>query len=78
MTSKIGRASWLADRTVGHQEPGPTSFYLIGKCDVGGTPIPLAPFPAGEGGTGRLIFVVRGDAAAPWGTDVEIADRVRD
>ena len=29
MKSKIGRASWLADRTVGHQDPGATSFYLM-------------------------------------------------
>jgi dihydroxyacetone kinase-like protein len=31
MKSKIGRASWLADRTVGHQDPGATSFYLMWK-----------------------------------------------
>lgn len=35
MKSKIGRASWLADRTVGHQDPGATSFYLIWKSAVG-------------------------------------------
>lgn len=29
MKSKIGRASWLADRTVGHQDPGATSFFLM-------------------------------------------------
>jgi dihydroxyacetone kinase-like protein len=34
MKSKIGRASWLADRTVGHQDPGATSFYLIWKSAV--------------------------------------------
>lgn len=34
LRSKIGRASWLADRTVGHQDPGATSFYLMWKCVV--------------------------------------------
>jgi dihydroxyacetone kinase-like protein len=34
MTSKIGRAAWLADRTAGHQDPGATSFYLMWKSAV--------------------------------------------
>lgn len=34
LTSKIGRASWLADRTAGHQDPGATSFYLMWKSLV--------------------------------------------
>jgi dihydroxyacetone kinase-like protein len=34
LKSKIGRASWLADRTVGHQDPGATSFYLMWKSSV--------------------------------------------
>jgi phosphoenolpyruvate---glycerone phosphotransferase subunit DhaL len=34
MRSAIGRASWLADRTVGHQDPGATSFYLMWKSTV--------------------------------------------
>jgi dihydroxyacetone kinase-like protein len=34
LRSKIGRASWLADRTVGHQDPGATSFYLMWKSTV--------------------------------------------
>lgn len=34
LKSKIGRASWLADRTVGHQDPGATSFYLMWKSAV--------------------------------------------
>jgi dihydroxyacetone kinase-like protein len=34
LTSKIGRASWLADRTAGHQDPGATSFYLMWKSTV--------------------------------------------
>ena len=34
MRSAIGRASWLADRTVGHQDPGATSFYLMWKTVV--------------------------------------------
>jgi dihydroxyacetone kinase-like protein len=34
LKSKIGRASWLADRTVGHQDPGATSFFLIWKAAV--------------------------------------------
>ena len=34
LKSKIGRASWLADRTVGHQDPGATSFFLMWKAVV--------------------------------------------
>jgi dihydroxyacetone kinase-like protein len=34
LRSKIGRSSWLADRTVGHQDPGATSFYLMWKSAV--------------------------------------------
>ncbi len=34
MKSKIGRAAWLADRSVGHQDPGATSFYLMWKSAV--------------------------------------------
>jgi phosphoenolpyruvate---glycerone phosphotransferase subunit DhaL len=34
LKSKIGRASWLADRTVGHQDPGATSFFLMWKAIV--------------------------------------------
>ena len=34
MKSKIGRAAWIADRTVGHQDPGATSFYLMFKAAV--------------------------------------------
>jgi dihydroxyacetone kinase-like protein len=34
LKSKIGRAAWLADRTVGHQDPGATSFYLMWKSAV--------------------------------------------
>jgi dihydroxyacetone kinase-like protein len=34
MQSKIGRASWLGDRSVGHQDPGATSFYLMWKSTV--------------------------------------------
>lgn len=34
MQSRIGRAAWLADRTVGHQDPGATSFYLMWKSAV--------------------------------------------
>ena len=35
LKSKIGRASWLADRTEGHQDAGATSFYLMWKSLVG-------------------------------------------
>lgn len=34
LKSKIGRAAWLADRTVGHQDPGATSFFLMWKAAV--------------------------------------------
>ncbi len=34
LKSRIGRASWLADRTVGHQDPGATSFFLMWKSVV--------------------------------------------
>jgi phosphoenolpyruvate---glycerone phosphotransferase subunit DhaL len=34
LKSKIGRAAWLADRTVGHQDPGATSFFLMWKSVV--------------------------------------------
>ncbi len=34
LKSKIGRAAWLADRTVGHQDPGATSFYVMWKSAV--------------------------------------------
>jgi dihydroxyacetone kinase-like protein len=34
LKSKMGRAAWLADRTVGHQDPGATSFFLMWKCAV--------------------------------------------
>ncbi|MFB3819114.1 MAG: dihydroxyacetone kinase subunit DhaL [Candidatus Methylomirabilales bacterium] len=34
LKSKIGRAAWLADRSVGHQDPGATSFYLMWKAAV--------------------------------------------
>jgi dihydroxyacetone kinase-like protein len=34
MKSKVGRAAWLADRTVGHQDAGATSFYLMWKSVV--------------------------------------------
>jgi dihydroxyacetone kinase-like protein len=34
MKAKIGRAAWIADRTVGHQDPGATSFYLMFKSAV--------------------------------------------
>ncbi len=34
LKSKIGRAAWIAERTVGHQDPGATSFYLMFKSAV--------------------------------------------
>jgi phosphoenolpyruvate---glycerone phosphotransferase subunit DhaL len=34
LKAKIGRGSWIADRTVGHQDPGATSFYLMWKSAV--------------------------------------------
>ncbi|HSB73878.1 MAG TPA: dihydroxyacetone kinase subunit DhaL [Candidatus Methylomirabilis sp.] len=47
MKSKIGRAAWIADRTVGHQDPGATSFYLMFKAAVDH----LAGRPDHEGAT---------------------------
>jgi dihydroxyacetone kinase-like protein len=35
MTSRFGRARWLSERTVGHQDPGATVVYLIIKSAVG-------------------------------------------
>jgi len=32
--SKMGRSAWLAARSVGHQDPGATSFYLMWKSAV--------------------------------------------
>jgi dihydroxyacetone kinase-like protein len=29
LKSKMGRASWFSDRTVGHQDPGATAIYLM-------------------------------------------------
>ena len=34
LQSKIGRAAWIGERTVGHQDPGATSFYLMFKSAV--------------------------------------------
>lgn len=34
MKSKIGRAAWLQDRTIGKQDPGATSIYLMFKSVV--------------------------------------------
>ena len=34
MKSKVGRAAWIAERSVGHQDPGATSFYLMWKSAV--------------------------------------------
>lgn len=34
LRSKMGRAAWIADRTVGHQDPGATSFWLMWKTVV--------------------------------------------
>jgi dihydroxyacetone kinase-like protein len=34
MRAKMGRASWIADRSVGNQDPGATSFYLMWKSFV--------------------------------------------
>jgi len=31
LRSKMGRGAWIADRTVGHQDPGATSFVLMWK-----------------------------------------------
>jgi dihydroxyacetone kinase-like protein len=29
MKSKMGRAAWIAERSVGHQDPGATSSHLL-------------------------------------------------
>ena len=34
LKAKIGRAAWIADRTVGHPDPGATSFTLMLKAAV--------------------------------------------
>jgi dihydroxyacetone kinase-like protein len=34
MKAKMGRAAWIAERSVGHQDPGATSFYLMWKSAV--------------------------------------------
>ena len=34
MKSKMGRAAWIAERSIGHQDPGATSFYLMWKSAV--------------------------------------------
>ena len=34
LKSKMGRAAWIAERSVGHQDPGATSFYLMWKSAV--------------------------------------------
>jgi hypothetical protein len=34
MKSKVGRASWIADRTIGHPGPGATSFSLMFESAV--------------------------------------------
>jgi dihydroxyacetone kinase-like protein len=34
MKSKMGRAAWIAERSVGHQDPGATSFSLMWKSAV--------------------------------------------
>jgi dihydroxyacetone kinase-like protein len=34
MKSKMGRAAWIAERSLGHQDPGATSFYLMWKSAV--------------------------------------------
>jgi len=35
LKAQIGRAAWIAERSVGHQDPGATSFYLMLKSAVG-------------------------------------------
>jgi len=35
LQSRIGRAAWLAARTVGHPDPGATSFSLMLQSAVG-------------------------------------------
>ena len=34
LKAQIGRAAWIAERSVGHQDPGATSFYLMLKSAV--------------------------------------------
>jgi len=34
LRAKAGRAAWIADRSVGNQDPGATSFYLMWKSFV--------------------------------------------
>ena len=34
LKAKVGRAAWIAERSVGHQDPGATSFYLMLKSAV--------------------------------------------
>ena len=34
LKAKMGRAAWIAERSVGHQDPGATSFYLMWKSAV--------------------------------------------
>ena len=34
LKSRMGRAAWIAERSVGHQDPGATSFYLMWKAAV--------------------------------------------
>lgn len=43
LKSKIGRAAWLADRTIGHPDPGATSFALMLRSAVASL---TAPEPA--------------------------------
>ncbi|MCX5735746.1 MAG: DAK2 domain-containing protein, partial [candidate division NC10 bacterium] len=35
LKAKVGRAAWIAERSVGHQDPGATSFALMLKSAVG-------------------------------------------
>jgi len=34
LKAKLGRAAWIPERSVGHQDPGATSFYLMWKSAV--------------------------------------------
>jgi len=34
LKARVGRAAWIAERSVGHQDPGATSFYLMLKSAV--------------------------------------------
>ena len=34
LKAQVGRAAWIAERSVGHQDPGATSFYLMLKSAV--------------------------------------------